>query len=67
LTAGILVNGAIDSSITDSKINEGATVEFTEPVKLLGVFLHGQYRIEHDEAVWRRAKIAPTFITVRAS
>jgi|RhiMetdeSRZDD1v2_1073273.scaffolds.fasta_scaffold200462_3 hypothetical protein len=34
---------------TDSSSNERATVEFPEPVRLRGVFLHGQYRVEHDE------------------
>ena len=37
------------TAATDSRINERATVEFAEPVKLLGVFLMGKYTIEHDE------------------
>lgn len=45
ITAGLLAANAA----TDSKINESATVVFTQPVKLLGVFLMGKYRIEHDE------------------
>ena len=41
---------------TDSKINERATVEFTETVKLLDVFLKGQYFIVHDEGRMARGQ-----------
>jgi hypothetical protein len=34
---------------SDSKINERATVQFTETYKLLNVFLKGEYLIVHDE------------------
>ncbi len=41
---------------TESKINERATVEFTETVKLLDVFLKGQYFIVHDEGRMARGE-----------
>jgi uncharacterized membrane protein len=34
---------------TEPKNNERATVEFTETVRLLNVFLKGEYLIVHDE------------------
>ena len=33
----------------EPKKNERATIEFTETVKLMGVFLKGEYVIVHDE------------------
>lgn len=44
-TAGLLSATAS----ADPRNNEAATVEFAEPVALRGVFLHGKYRVEHDE------------------
>jgi len=44
-TAGLLAATAS----ADPRSNESATVEFAEPVALLGHFLHGRYRVEHDE------------------
>lgn len=34
---------------TEAKKNDRATVQFTEPVKLLNVILKGQYLFVHDE------------------
>ncbi|MFY9555581.1 MAG: hypothetical protein WAV20_23365 [Blastocatellia bacterium] len=45
LTIGVF---AVEAN-TEAKKNESATVEFTETVKLLGVFLKGEYLMIHDE------------------
>ena len=49
--AALMTMAGLPSATTsaDPRSNESATVEFPEPVMLRGVFLHGQYRIEHDE------------------
>ena len=51
LLAALMTMAGLPSTTAsaDPRSNESATVEFAEPVRLLGVFLHGKYRIEHDE------------------
>ena len=45
ITIGVLAAHAK----AESKINERATIEFTQTVKLLNVLLKGEYLIVHDE------------------
>ena len=40
----------------DPKRNERATIEFTETVKLLNVFLKGEYLVVHDEALMAKGE-----------
>ena len=49
LFAVMMVGAFAAHAKTDSKINERATVQFTETVKLFNVFLRGEYLIVHDE------------------
>jgi hypothetical protein len=49
LFAVMMVGAFASHAKTDSKINERATVQFTETVKLMNVFLRGEYLIVHDE------------------
>lgn len=49
LFAVMMVGAFAAHAKTDSKINERATVQFTETVKLMNVFLRGEYLIVHDE------------------
>ena len=49
-TALIITIGVFTAQAkTEPKNNERATIEFTETVKLLNVFLKGEYLIVHDE------------------
>lgn len=50
LFAVMMVGAFAAHAKTDSTVNERATVQFTETVKLMDVFLRGEYLIVHDEA-----------------
>lgn len=45
MTVGVLATHAT----TEAKKTERATIQFNEPVKLLNVFLKGEYTFIHDE------------------
>jgi hypothetical protein len=49
LFAVMLLGAFAANAKTDSKINERATVQFNQTVKLMNVFLRGEYLIVHDE------------------
>jgi len=49
LFAVMLLAAFAANAKTDSKINERATVQFNQTVKLMNVFLRGEYLIVHDE------------------
>jgi hypothetical protein len=49
LFAVMMVGAFAAHAKTDSTVNERATVQFTETVKLMNVFLRGEYLIVHDE------------------
>ena len=40
----------------ETKKNERATIEFTQTVKLLNVFLKGEYLVVHDEAMMAKGE-----------
>jgi hypothetical protein len=40
----------------EAKKNERATIEFTQTVKLLNVFLKGEYLVVHDEAMMAKGE-----------
>jgi hypothetical protein len=40
----------------EAKNNERATIEFTQTVKLLNVFLKGEYLVVHDEALMAKGE-----------
>ena len=50
LAAVMMTIGALAThATTEAKKTERATIQFNEPVKLLGVFLKGEYTFIHDE------------------
>ena len=49
LFALMMVGAFAAHAKSDSRINERATVQFTETYKLVNVFLKGEYLIVHDE------------------
>ena len=44
------------NSKAEAKNNERATIEFTQPVKLLSVILKGEYLVVHDDALMAKGE-----------
>jgi len=57
LFAVMLLAAFAANAKTDSKINERATVQFTQTVKLMNVFLRGEYLIVHDEGRMAKGEV----------
>lgn len=50
ILAAVMTLGVLSTqATTDAKTTERATIQFNEPVKLLNVFLKGEYTFVHDE------------------
>lgn len=52
----ITIGGFTAHAKTEPKKTERATIEFTQSVKLLNVFLKGEYLIVHDEALMAKGE-----------
>jgi hypothetical protein len=49
MLAALMIGALVTSAATETKKTERATIQFTEPVKLLNVMLKGEYTFVHDE------------------